>query len=254
MFQMYYRSIFELLQKKRISSFGTLKYKKFAVITRSRTGSNLLISLLNSHPQIEANGEVFSSVKNRNCNEIWNTIFSKKSKRIQLVGFKIFYYHPNESDDKEVWELLKNDKTIKIVHLRRENKLRTHVSRLIAGKLDVWKSQNILTPVKEKKVEIEIEELLKDFHETESYEFQTRRDFLNHPFLELTYESLVKDKESLMQAILKFMEVDWVSLESSLRKQNSETLEELIHNYDDIKACLNKTRYSNFFDEEPIME
>jgi hypothetical protein len=40
---------------------GQLHYTRFLVVGRSRTGSNLLRSLLSAHPQVEAYGEVFRS-------------------------------------------------------------------------------------------------------------------------------------------------------------------------------------------------
>ena len=244
------KNISGLFSRIKLKVFGSFNYSKFVIVTRSRTGSNFLISLLNSHPNIEANGEVFNLLKGRNCKKVWNELFSKKPKVIKHVGFKIFYYHPNDCDDKKVWDLLESDRSIKIIHLRRENKLRTHVSRLIAGKSDVWKSYNNEISAKDKGVEVNTEKLLNDFYTSEFFEVETRKKFSDHPFLEITYESLVKDQTLTHQKILQFLEVSCLSLGSSLRKQNSESLRYLIKNYEVVNACLSKTKYANFLDEE----
>lgn len=72
--------------------FWNYNYKKFIIITRSRTGSNLLISLLNNHPEIEAHGEIFRRLNGKTPKEIMANYFSQKPNRIKYVGFKIFYY------------------------------------------------------------------------------------------------------------------------------------------------------------------
>jgi hypothetical protein len=100
-----------MLRNLLIQTFGQFnknhKYQKFVIIARSRTGSNLLHSLLNSHPSIEANGELFHKTKESSCREIWDSIFVKKNRFLQHVGFKIFYYHPLKSADQEVWDFIK---------------------------------------------------------------------------------------------------------------------------------------------------
>mgnify|MGYP006437466411 CR=1 FL=1 len=47
-------------KKRVLSIFDHENFTKFIVLSRSRTGSNLLISMLNSHPNISAEGEKFS--------------------------------------------------------------------------------------------------------------------------------------------------------------------------------------------------
>jgi len=96
------------------SLFGNKKYNKFIVITRSRTGSNLFMSLLGSHPNIIARGELFRSLDGKSCKETWGNTFTNMPKHVKYFGFKIFYYHPLDSDDREIWELLKNDSKIKV--------------------------------------------------------------------------------------------------------------------------------------------
>lgn len=44
---------------------GQDKYQKFLVLTRARTGSNFLISLLQSHPEIRAFEEIFTRQKRK---------------------------------------------------------------------------------------------------------------------------------------------------------------------------------------------
>ncbi len=228
--------------------FGHRQYKKFVVITRSRTGSYLLISLLKNHPNIVAEGEAFNFIAPKSCQTIWEKeVFTKKLSKVKYVGFKIFYYHPLDSDDKSVWDNLKSDKSIKIIHLRRENMLNTIVSRKIAGKTNIWKKQNSgEIPVEERKVTLDPEECVEKFERTKKWETQTRQDFKDHPFFELTYEELTAHKQDTMNAIFSFLQLDSIPVESSLKKQNKETLRDLVTNYDEIEQGLKETPYAEF--------
>ena len=136
---------------KYFIDFGLQKanndYQKFIILARSRVGSNLLISYLNSHPNIHALGEMFGNNHNEaNINfrkenplKFLNEFcFRSYAKGIKAVGFKIFYYHPVNGESRAIWDDLKNMKDLKIIHLKRENILRTHLSRAIAGQTDKW--------------------------------------------------------------------------------------------------------------------
>ncbi len=215
---------------------------KFVVITRSRTGSNLLISLLDSHDDIVAFGEKFNRLEGRSCQSVYDEIFRNKPNK--QVGFKIFYYHPLDSEDKSIWDLIQNDPHIKIIHLIRENLLRVHISRLIAGKTDVWSSKNKkdINP-DSKKVEINPTELLNDIRVTHNHIKAARETFNQHSILEVTYEDLIDPSREVLNDIQKFLDVAPKNLASELRRQNPEALSQLISNYQEIHDLLAGTDY-----------
>lgn len=77
-----------------------------------------------------------------------------------------------DTTSSDVWDMIRNDKSIKIIHLRRENMLRTHISRLIAGKTDQWASKKQTNVnIKNKKVELNIPKLFDDFEQIEKLEW-----------------------------------------------------------------------------------
>ncbi|MDK2771861.1 MAG: sulfotransferase [Flavobacterium sp.] len=233
--------LLELFQKKR-------NYGKFVVITRSRTGSNLLISLLNSHQKIEAYGEVFSLLQNKSCKEVYNEIFPEKSSK--TTGFKIFYYHPQDSEDKSIWDYLISDKNIKIIHLRRENFLRVHLSKLIADKTDVWVSTSNENKIEDKKVLVDVNLFLKDVEKTNLFIEKTRNQFKDHQYIEITYEELVKDNQKILSNILSFLNLSDCKLNSPLKKQNNEKLEEIILNYDEVYNNLKNSEFEYLLNDE----
>lgn len=235
--------------KMRNSIFGHKKYKKFIVITRSRTGSNLLISFLNSHPNIIAKGEVFRRIGDKPSIMVWNNFFSKKLKNVKYVGFKIFYYHPLDSQDKDVWNYIKNDKKIKLIHLTRENMLRTVVSREIADKTNTWTNKHgRKIETKDKRISLDVEKCFEEFETTKNHENGIRDKFKRTDFLELTYEDLVKNNQDSINKVFNFLQVENRLVKSSYKKQNKESLRELIINFDDLEKKLKKSKWSYLLD------
>ena len=236
------------LKKLKHRLTGHTSYDKFIVLTRSRTGSNLLISLLNAHQNIEAHGEIFARLQNKTTAEIWTSTFGIKKKNIRYVGFKIFYYHPLNSEDTTVWTNLLNDKKIKIIHLQRENLLRVHLSRLIAGKTDVWTNSGKDKVAASKKVKVDIDEMFEDFKQTQFFIEKAKSDFNTHPMTDVRYESLASDKQEVMTKVFQFLNLPNEIVSSDLKKQNPEKLEDLIVNHSEVINALTNTEYRHFLD------
>src|SRR3546814_8552873 len=49
------------------SAVGHTGFTKFIVLSRSRTGSNMLVSLLDSHPRVAAEGEIVARLDGRDA-------------------------------------------------------------------------------------------------------------------------------------------------------------------------------------------
>lgn len=239
------RSIKNYFIKRKNDFLGNKNYEKFVVITRSRTGSNLLISLLNSHPNIVAKGEKFSRLEGKNSNAVWDDIFCKMPKRIKIMGFKIFYYHPLDSDNNEVWNYLKNDKSIKIIHLTRSNMLRTVTSRQIAAKTDKWSKFNKKeVSIEEKRINLDIDYCLKEFENTFNFERKIRDEYNSERIIEITYEELIQDNQYILNQIFNFLGLENSKVASSHKKQNKEELRDLIINYEELVKDIENSKWS----------
>jgi LPS sulfotransferase NodH len=229
--------------------FGYADYKKFIIITRSRTGSNLLVSLLDSHPQTEAFGEMFNLLHGRKSEWVWESIFGYKSRSTKLVGFKIFYYHPADSDDTWVWDRVINDKNIPIIHLKRDNVLRTYLSRQIAAKTKVWhdKSGKSAVDLTDKRVTLSPSDCIEEFKKTEDWVSTTAKKLEGHKTLNITYSDLTGDNQKqTLNSIQSFLGVKPISLSSGMKKQNTERLQDLIKNYKEIENSLQGTPWERF--------
>lgn len=231
--------------------YGNKNYKKFVIISDSRTGSTLLMQLLNSHPNVITKGEEFKNLKGKSCRQIWNKIFRNRPRRIKWVGFKLFYFHPREASDREVWDFLEKDKDIVIIHLVRRNFFRSYVSKKIGLKTRLW-TENIHKPhqinQEDKKVKLKFTDCKENFEKLTDRITATENRFKGHKILPIIYEDLDADKQKEMERLFKQLEIPEMKISTYLKKQNPEPLEELVLNYKEIKENFKGSKWEYVFD------
>lgn len=230
---------------------GNNDYAKIVVITQARTGSTFLLSLLRCHPKIEFEGEVFRLLNGNSCKEIWNRIFAKRLPWIKYVGFKIFYYHPDDSDDNKVWNFIAEDEEVRIIHLKRNDLLRTYISKQLAFKTGLWTSKKQKKHGKplDKRIQIDVDHCLKELNQIKEWErSHSKENFPNHHYFETSYETVTGDYQSTVNELFNFLALKPIRVKSELRRQNPEKIEDLITNYDELKSHLSNSGYAYLFE------
>lgn len=233
---------------------GTKHYQKFIILGRSRTGSNFLKGLLNSHSDIVCYGELFRGSDHMDQNKydalrfldrnVWYGYLDK----YKAVGFKIFYYHSHKGQNQKLWKRLLNDRSIKVIHITRRNMLNTLLSRYKAGVSDHWANTKG-NAEKHMKFNIPYEEALKDFQWTKRLEQEYRIKLKDHKILEVVYEDLEKDANKVMNEVQRFLGVDIQKLAPSTYKQRNHSIKDSIENYEELKKRFNGSKWESFFDE-----
>jgi LPS sulfotransferase NodH len=247
---------------------GSKTYAKFVVLGRSRVGSNLLLSLLNAHSRVVAFGEILGDPNNINVKIpvdiqsirtftsmpkdpvrfLEKEVFRTFPAHISAVGFKIFYYHAQSASWKPVWTYLETHKILRIVHIKRQNILKTHLSRKRAEKTSAWiktSSANAETTA----IPLSYEECLNDFVKTQEWEKQYDLLFENHCKLDVLYEDLAHDYEGEMRQIFAFLDVDYERVEPATYKQTNQPLSKAIINYFELKEQFQGTPWAAFFED-----
>ena len=87
------------------SLLGGYNYTPFVILSRSRTGSNMLVQYLNSHPHIRCEYETLGILDNRSGPALVKRIYSKQPFFTKAKGFKVFYYHPMDASDEVLSKL-----------------------------------------------------------------------------------------------------------------------------------------------------
>lgn len=247
---------------------GQDKYQKFIVLTRARSGSNFLISLLQSHPSIRAFEEIFprketkihwgyaqypysSEVLKMRKEEpvkfLDKVVFRKFSPSVSAVGFKLFYYQAQSAERQQIWQYLEGNKDIKVIHLKRENLLKVCLSHCLAETTNQWTLKDEKYRQNSVAVQLDYDDCLKLFEETKKWEEEYDIFFNEHQKIEIIYENLVQNTREETKRIQQFLEVKPKKLYSLTLKQNRGALPEIISNYYELKEKFEDSPWSKFF-------
>jgi LPS sulfotransferase NodH len=223
-------------------------YRPFVVVTRSRTGSNMLISLLDSHDAIIARGELVARVGEAGPAAILDPFFKPRRAKIEAVGFKAFYYHPLDGESERLWEYLRGIDGLLVIHLRRLNTLRALLSREIAAKRDVWKlkDDDERGALAERTVRLDPQTLLESFEQTRAWWRETEARWSDREMVAVDYEDVAADPSGQVHRICEYLGVEFAQVTTDLRKQNPEPLSSLLENYDEVVAALKGSEWESF--------
>jgi LPS sulfotransferase NodH len=241
-------------------------YTRFIILGRSRSGSNFLRGLLNAHSQIIVFEELFKNpdtigwgldgypqggrtlqrFQSDPVQFVEQDVFKKLSERIKAVGFKIFYYHAHGTRLEPIWDYLKDHTEIRVLHLKRRNILKTHLSKKRAELTDSWIN---LTGTHEQipEITLDFDECRADFEQTRTWERSYDEFFESHRKLELFYEDLAPNYAERMKNVQEFLGVDYENVQPQTYKQASRPLSDSIANYLELKRQFKGTPWEEFF-------
>lgn len=209
-----------------LSSLTNAKPEFFVILCQPRTGSTLLHTYLNSHPNIMSYGEGV-----RDGNEL--VILKKFPRSIKSVGFKLFY----EDLEKGVFKKIINQPRIKIIHLTRNDLLRQFISLKRAQETEVWSQEKDFNKSPESAIKIDI----LGFKKFEEDSIQQRKKMMNlfsqHEMLQISYEDLCLHPEEILASVQRFLNTKPRKLFSLLKKQSSDNIELLVSNYQELLAA-----------------
>ena len=272
---------FEFPYKLISNIYGTLgnhkNYQKFLILCHPRTGSNFLVGLLQSHPQLRAFGEVFTEDNNiywgypgYTSQQIFDlryedpVFFVDKlvyretfPPSIKAVGFKLLYFQPKQENQQIIWKYLKEINNLKIIHLTRKNIFHTYVSHQVAKITNQFTSieqeqnnssndRNLFKPFF-----VDYDRCLLAFENISRWEVEYGNIFNKSTqiYYNITYEALIENFEEETSQLQKFLGVDHHQLTSYTKKQIKKSIKEIVINYECLKEQFQNSCWSNFFDE-----
>jgi LPS sulfotransferase NodH len=248
---------------------GTCNYRKFVIIGIARTGSTLLINLLNSHSQILAFGELFryhdtvewdvppfNTYHNPRVNSLYRDdplaflgkhVFRRWPKEYRAVGFKLFYYHARKPPHSLVWDHLSSTPSIQILHIKRRNILAQYYSLQLAHKTNVWINNAGISVDDEPPMRLEVEACRKHFAWVRKLENECAEFFKYRRVHDIYYEDLITDQERKMAAIQEILELKYEPVTAKLTRQRKKPLSQTITNYVELKEAFKNTAWAEFF-------
>jgi LPS sulfotransferase NodH len=240
---------------------------RFAIVSRGRTGSTLLLSLLDSHPLISQRGEVIGESqlgKEGTRRELQalgpidyvERCFEKRA-REAAVGIKILYYQTSEAYAQrlgveglsKVLDYLVSQREVRILHVKRKNRLRTLVSLQVAARTQQYRLLGDEPRVAEAPLELTPDQCVREFERVDAWEREYDEIFRDHDLLEVLYEDLAASRESESDRVLDFLGLPRRALATAMRKQSRLALPDLIVNYEPLKAHFAATPWARFFED-----
>lgn len=236
-----------------LSLVGTHAFRPFVVLTRDRTGSNMLIQALDAHPHIAADYEIFSRLRGRREADILARAYGRQPFYIRAKGFKIFYYHPQDARDSAVWDMLAGVEGLHVIHLRRRNILHALVSSRLAYQTGIYgvRSDKDAAQYRDSlpTVRFTPDDLERDFQQTRSWEREGIARFDGRPRLDVTYEDMTADLPGQFARITDFLGVAPRAPHTDFKKQRTHPLRDIVENYGTLKAHFQGSEWGVFFDE-----
>ena len=248
---------------------NSLSYQPFIILGTARTGSTMLWSYLNSHPDILCLRGVYGSTNKINFGKFYdelpeeyhsseliklrnerpiefleNYVWKYYAKPFKAVGFKYFYDHDRHLSNKvELISYFKANSAIRFLHLKRDNLLATLFSYKRALAQQQWTKANT-----EFRTSITVQECNEYFHQI--LESQNQFDELfSDRTLQVSYDNLLKATERTLQEVLDFIEVKAISLTTETNKNRETKLSDCITNYTELKTHFKSTNYAKYFNE-----
>ncbi len=238
--------------------------KKFIIVSSQRTGSSFLRTLLDSHPKICCVAELLDAKKSVPFNNYIGDSVVKKisylafrkqllydflnnfycsSGTFEAVGFKLMYSHTSFIPYKFPMVLsYVKENNIAVIHLTRQNILKTYISRLNAQKTRIYHSKE---QVKVQKIHLPVKGLLKQLKSLHEEQVRWEKRLAKFNTLAVKYETFTAARKDQEKRVLNFLGVDSsIALSSELKKIVPPGLDNIIENYDEVHRVLKKSEFA----------
>ncbi len=245
--------------------------KKFVIVAAERTGTNLLVGLLNDYDRCFVGNELFNPVNIsgdvipwRDISEtdvpalldlrrtdpitFWKDLCDRSAERgYRTIGFKLLYAHGLAQ--KDLLEHLVADETIPIIHLTRRNLLRRLVSERQAYATSKW-AVSASAPVQPRPaVAITMSDILASIRTIETQQVAFDALFAGHPMLKIVYEDFAERPVRVAERAAEFSDLPPPSKPAKIKhgKTGTLNLSQALVDFDALRAKLE--RWASFFDE-----
>lgn len=228
---------------------------KFLIFGQGRSGSALLKELLNSHPKISCDGELFNKdtlyIPNKHLLKascyfpLPYIIYRQLIHKNRVYGFTLFIHHV-----KRIGRRIKylSDRNWKIVYIRRVDTLHQSFSNIVAQETAIWhRRKDEKKELPEFQLTIPTERLFRQLRVREKWLAQEHKALNGLPFFEVIYEDMLEDKScwgKTIQQVFDFLGVDNAPVSSKLLKTYPKPYADIVTNYGELIQAVKNSPFS----------
>jgi len=244
--------------------------KKFIILSYKRSGSTMLYTLLQSHPDIRCHGELFLKEKEKKdtlfhlyrnnsliakflfhsplrsyiIGKYLKDIFQERDEE-KAIGFKLMYGQARDFPYILYW--IKRHR-VKILHLHRRNILKTCLSVKLALQRGRGHSKKILPT---KKITIDenmiLGELTSIARRLKFMDWFCSLYFPHLSYIDIYYEDFLSDMEANCKKLLNFLGIKSdIFLKTELKKLNPNSVIDIVENYEKLVKALEGSYFEQF--------
>jgi LPS sulfotransferase NodH len=257
--------------RRYLGRYGTAPAARFVVVATARTGTNLLLGMLNDHPGCYGGGELFNvdalagetipwremeaadrpallALRRRDPVAFWREISGMAAARgFSRIGFKLLY--SQGFSHRALLDHLAAEKKLPVIHLKRRNLLRRLVSERQAYATGKWAATPAQGPAAARPaVRLDMAEMIASIRTTEEHQEIYDNLFAGHPVLNLVYEDLAARPQHVAARAAAFLGLAAPATPPAPRfaKTGHEALATALTDYEAIRAKFR--RWGGFFD------
>ncbi len=229
---------------------------RFVIYTRGRTGSTLLTELINCHPDIFCDVEIFNYLYCKSRVMFPNKYIKSCSRRASLLnkpvyGFKVKiaqlrFEHKYKNYDSILKQL--SEDGWKFIYLKRTNFLRHKLSNLLAAETQVFHLKKN-DAAKFEKIKVNCDVLLEGIRYSEEVERTESDNLKNIPHITVEYEKdLLRDEnhQKISDKIFSYLGLESCSVSTDYKRLTGDNLEDVIANYDEVVRFFKNTEYEKY--------
>lgn len=223
----------------------------FIIVADLRTGSTLLSTTLDRHPEIRCYGELFhprdlpdNQIPGQDRHRASGEAVIERAlgaANVHATGFRamVFLPLPTQSQWADAWDCLRRMEDLHVICLTRENRLAQYASVQIAHRTGAYHpppGDPLLRARHRPTLRVDPGEFRSWMRERDDLYAKRRSLLEGKPLLELTYEELVRNWEAATRGVQEFLGAPPIRLRPAKQKQESRPLSEVIINYDQVAA------------------
>lgn len=229
-----------------------LPARRFVVFGRGRSGSTLLVDLLNSHPSVHCDGEILKSPVPFLFPLTFVDCHAKIS-TADVYGFKLLTYQIKDDqkiNDNQLFFDKLADRGYDLIYLYRRNLLEHAVSNIMARRHGFHSRGTRHSGAGEEQEYIAADELLRWLNSSDEHRINEEKILHGRQYLSICYEADLVDEEKRQETMNKIFEKFDVSanlVRTTLRKNVQRPPQDVITNYRELQAHFRDTPYGEFF-------